>query len=496
MHMAEKRNQERIPKRRLTVPWRRMPAVAVAGLLLAPAGAGAAMIAPTTTLDEFDAVGAGAGCSLREAIEAASTDGTFGGCASADEAADTIVLAAGATYVRSLAGNNEDLNATGDLDIRAEALTIVGNGAVIEGNGTNPGDRVLHVDPPSVGIPVAISGVTIRDGSASGMSQLGGGIYNEGVLTLTSSAVTGNRATLFGGGIENESGDTLTLRNVTVSSNFAHSDSGGIDNNGGTVLLVNSTITANTADADADGNGSGGGFFDFGAGTFELRNTIVANNSDASGDGTIAPDCLGGPTSLGHNLIGNTSSCDWVPATGDVLGMPAILGPLADNGGPAATHALLPGSPAIDAGDPAPPGSGGSSCEATDQRGLSRTLGGRCDIGTYELVRCAGASVNLVGTGGRDLLNGSGRADVILLLGGNDRANGRGGPDRICAGAGRDTLLGGPGPDRLSGEAGPDTLRGGGGRDRLLGGAGPDGLFGQGGRDVLRGGPGRDRQRQ
>jgi CSLREA domain-containing protein len=475
---------------------RRALLAAATGLLLAPAAAGAAVITPTTTADEFDTVGSGAGCSLREAIEAASTDGTFGGCSAADEAADTIRLAKRATYPRAITGPDEDFNETGDLDIRTEPLTIIGNGAVLQGDETNVGDRVLHVDPAAAGIPVTISGVTVRDGSVGGVSQLGGGIYNEGMLTLIDSTVSNNRATLFGGGIENEGGGTLTARNVTVSSNFANSDSGGIDNNIGTVLLANSTVTANTADADAAGGGNGGGILDFGAGVFELRNTIVANNSDATGDGTVAPDCVGAPTSLGHNLIGNSSNCGWVAATGDVLDMPANLGPLASNGGPAFTHALLPGSLALDAGDPAAPGSGANSCETTDERGVSRTLGGPCDIGAYELVRCGGAIVNTVGTAGRDVITGTGRRDVMLLLGGNDRTNGKGAGDTICGGPGADKLKGAGGKDKLLGQGGGDTLRGGGARDRLLGGAGRDRLFGQGGRDLLKGGPGRDAQQQ
>ena len=117
------------------------------------------------------------------------------------------------------------------------------------------------------------------------------------------STVADNTATVFAGGIENQGGGNLTLENTTVSSNFANSDSGGIDTDGSTMLLANSVVTANTADADAEGTGNGGGMYNF-AGTVELRNTIIANNSDATGDGSISPDCFGSPTSLGHNLIG------------------------------------------------------------------------------------------------------------------------------------------------------------------------------------------------
>ena len=71
--------------------------------------------------------------------------------------------------------------------------------------------------------------------------------------------------------------------------------------------------------------------------------------------------------------------------TGELAGAYPLLGPLQDNGGPSQTHALLQGSPAIDAGNPATPGSGGSACEAIDQRGVSRPQGAACDIGAFEL---------------------------------------------------------------------------------------------------------------
>ena len=61
-----------------------------------------------------------------------------------------------------------------------------------------------------------------------------------------------------------------------------------------------------------------------------------------------------------------------------------MLAPLQNYGGPTETHALLPGSAAIDAANPATPGSGGNACEANDQRGIPRPLGAACDIGTYE----------------------------------------------------------------------------------------------------------------
>ncbi|MEP6896755.1 MAG: choice-of-anchor Q domain-containing protein, partial [Chloroflexota bacterium] len=65
------------------------------------------------------------------------------------------------------------------------------------------------------------------------------------------------------------------------------------------------------------------------------------------------------------------------PASSDLVVWDALIGPLVDNGGPTLTHALLPGSPAIDAGDDA-------ACSAVDQRGIARPQGAHCDIGSYE----------------------------------------------------------------------------------------------------------------
>ncbi|HZI63819.1 MAG TPA: choice-of-anchor Q domain-containing protein, partial [Thermoanaerobaculia bacterium] len=99
-------------------------------------------------------------------------------------------------------------------------------------------------------------------------------------------------------------------------------------------------------------------------------------------------DCGGAVASDGHNLLGDGTFCiDFQPAKGDLEGtsaqpLPPGLGNLSENGGPTPTRALLPGSPAIDAGDPAAPG-GPTACAAADQRLVERS--GRCDIGAFEV---------------------------------------------------------------------------------------------------------------
>ena len=84
-------------------------------------------------------------------------------------------------------------------------------------------------------------------------------------------------------------------------------------------------------------------------------------------------------TSWGHNLIGNTSvGSGFRTDLGDQLNVDPLLGPLQDNGGPTFTQALLPGSPAIDAGD-------NTDAPLFDQRGFARIVNGTIDIGAYEL---------------------------------------------------------------------------------------------------------------
>jgi len=154
-------------------------------------------------------------------------------------------------------------------------------------------------------------------------------------------------------------------------------------------LFGNDTVAGNRA-ADAGGIFAEGAAF-IGSEVVELRNTILAGNSAPQ-----HPDCLGSAFSGGYNLVGDPTGClDFAPGKHDVVGAAGAaidprLGPLADNGGPTPTLALLPASPAIDAGNPAAPGSGGGACEAADQRGAARGgAAGRCDVGAFEATgRC------------------------------------------------------------------------------------------------------------
>jgi hypothetical protein len=293
-------------------------------------------------------------------------------------------------------------------------------------------------------------------------SSNGGGIQVSASFTLSNSTVTANVADGSGGGIyiNTTPADTASLTNVTIAGNSATADGGGLVSDAATTTLTNVTVTANTADSDSGGTaGQGGGVNEF-SGLLQLKNSIVAGNTDTGGQ---TPDCDGGPTSLGGNVMGNTVGCGFSLTTGDVATTAPKLGALANNGGPTNTVALLKGSPALNRASGAP---------STDQRGATRS--GKADSGAYERVLCRGVLVNRVGTSAKNTLRGTNKADGLLALGGNDTLRGLGGNDGLCGGKGNDKLFGGKGRDRLSGQAGRDTLNGGPKNDSCVGGSGRD----------------------
>jgi CSLREA domain-containing protein len=231
--------------------------------------------------------------------------------------------------------------------------------------------------------------LTLVDGTINGNTATedgGGGIYNVGRMTMSGSTIHGNSGTANGGGIYNASSGSATLTNSTISGNGATDMGGGIFNLGGAVSLNFATVTANRADSNTDEFGIGGGIFngvlDDVPGTITLKNTILAGNRDTTGDG---PDCWGAFSSHGHNLIQNSFECTFSGGmVDDIVGLDARLGPLADNNGPTLTHALLDGSPAIDAVPLGACVDAAGNPLATDQRGKRRPSGTACDTGAYE----------------------------------------------------------------------------------------------------------------
>ena len=222
----------------------------------------------------------------------------------------------------------------------------------------------------------------------------GGGIYNGGTMTVSNSTLSNNSAA-DGGGIYNFG--TMTVSNSTISGNSASGNStlggrsavGGGIYNGGTLTLVFSTLTLNSA---AEGSGVYNepglvvvGPFIPSPGSVSVRNTIIAAN--LLNKNGINPDVFGTFNSFGYNLIGDgTGSTGFSEGQADIVGtsdrpIDPRLAPLNFNGGPTQNFALLPDSPAIDAGDPTLL----DTDPTTDQRGLPRVVNGRSDIGAYEV---------------------------------------------------------------------------------------------------------------
>jgi fibronectin-binding autotransporter adhesin len=247
---------------------------------------------------------------------------------------------------------------------------------------------------------------TIRNNIATNGVVGGGGIHNEGGnATLTRVTLNDNTA-VSGGGIENRSnGSTVAIINSTISGNTAVYDGGGISVSFGAALtLNNTTITNNIADSDYDGVGQGGGLYNGGfGGAITLQNTLVSDNIDQGGE---APDCGGEAfNSNDYNLIGTLSGCTMAGiATHNLTGVDPHLGPLLNNGGQTYTHALLVGSPAINAGY-------NTQCPSVDQRGITRPQQSTCDIGAFEYVTGSSVILSIVEEVGSFEDSGNGHLD-------------------------------------------------------------------------------------
>lgn len=221
-----------------------------------------------------------------------------------------------------------------------------------------------------------------------GGGVVAGNIVDSPSVSIIDSTIRGNQA-LDGAGVH-VSGGSLEVINSTITGNHAAGNGGGINVNGlSPVTVVSSTIAGNTADDDNTGGGDGGGTYNMTTAPtgFRVANTLFAGNTVGTSQLNPNTQCAGPAyVSLGYNLrTASDPACSGFAGAGDIVNPNPIVGPLSANGGPTETIPLLPGSPAIDAGNPAAPGSGFPACEATDQRGLPRGgVNGRCDIGAFE----------------------------------------------------------------------------------------------------------------
>ena len=212
---------------------------------------------------------------------------------------------------------------------------------------------------------VVMTNCTVSSNSAG----WGGGIYTDGTTKLTDCTFSGNTAVYLGGGVNLDAG-SATLTNVTISGNTA-SKGAGLINWYATTTVTNATISGNSATTNA------GGVYNY-AGNLTLNNTIVASNTLGGGASDIVVRTPANNVSGSQNLIGTGGSGGLVNGVnGNIVGVTnPLLSPLGNYGGPTRTIALLPGSPAINAG------SNALAIGTTDQRGKSYV--GTVDIGAFE----------------------------------------------------------------------------------------------------------------
>jgi Zn-dependent metalloprotease len=305
---------------------------------------------------------------------AESPCGTINGAIGKASNGDTIKLAIG-TYTGTdteVVLIDESITLSGGWNT---TFTTQSGQSTIDGQGARGAVRV------NSGVTATIERMVMQNGNGGSAA----GIFNLGMLTINSSAISNNDGTGIynyfmgtvvvinstidnntGGGILNAGG--AVMNNVTISGNGGT----GLYNTGdGTAIFNNSTISDNT------GLYSGGMVSH--SGIITLKNTIVAGNSSTFQD--QGPDCIGPVLTAGYNLIGNSKDCEFTPTTGDLTDIDPRLGTLIGSPG---YHPLQGISPAIDAGNPVAPGSGGDACLGTDARGITRPVGERCDIGAYE----------------------------------------------------------------------------------------------------------------
>jgi uncharacterized repeat protein (TIGR01451 family) len=268
-----------------------------------------------------------------------------------------------------------------------DSLTISNGSAPSEGGGVFNAGTLTLVD----------SNVT---GNASTAGNGGGGIANRGTLTFSNGTISNNTSAFTGGGVVQIDGGTMTLSNCLVNGNTAAADGGGLTSQSisvaATLTVTNCTFTANNASVNAAllnvSNGAAGNANAVltnntfagnvgpgrtvrnagGAGValMSLRNNVFANNASLN----VSTGGVGVTTSLGGNVSSDASGGG---GPGDLINANALLAPLGSYGGPTQTYALLPGSPAINAGT-------STGAPAADQRGIARPQLVGIDSGAFE----------------------------------------------------------------------------------------------------------------
>ena len=280
---------------------------------------------------------------------------------------NTAAFSGGALYTRNL-------GAAGTLLIQRSVFS--GNTAAGRGG-------ALYLSSSQAGT------ITIQDSTISGNSvaNQGGGIFQgTGTLIVERTTIANNSAANDGGGIERPNiGGITTIRNSTITGNtvtgavVAGRGGGGLRLNGNTSTIDNTTIANNSAP-----NNEGGNIELQNAGTLTMRSTIVSGGTDSSGARDIFVQSGVTTFTVSNSLVQNPGNSGITVAGANLIGVNPLLGPLASNGGPTQTMALLAGSPAINTGS-------NPNALTTDQRGAGfpRVVGLAADIGAFEVQAAA-----------------------------------------------------------------------------------------------------------
>jgi hypothetical protein len=374
----------------------------------------------------------GVDCLLIDAINAANSDAASGSCP-AGSGADTITLLQNVTLT-AVDNANYNFDGANGLPQITSAITIEGAGYTLSRAAEAPPFRFFYVTADGI---LTLNDLTLHNGDATPQYRAGGAlyiawrgaatvnrstftankagsagaIYSDGDLTVNQSTISGNVSTGNGGGIDNW--ERLTVNNSTISGNSAGFNGGGI-HNAEMVTVTNSTVSANSA------INSGGGIYNNNEERLTLVRSLISGNRAPAG--AELGNSTGNPPFSGPgivnannaNLFGESSQTNAQAlfnvtpgatdrtATSDgthPTALAAILDPtLADNGGPSTgsgaatlTHALVAGSPALDAA--------GDSGLDTDQRGVTRPQGAADDIGAFELAVVAAPEIDVQGNG-------------------------------------------------------------------------------------------------
>ena len=346
------------------------------------------------------------GYSLRQALNAANED----------TQTDVINIPEG-IYTLNMSGPDEDNNIDGDLDIK-NSVFIVGKGpekTFIDGSSLT---RVLHI--VQAGVSVGLVNLTIQNGMVTNThnqphgagilnkatlslynvgiknntnaadNNLGGGIYNDGVLTITNATISGNQA-LSGGAIYTNNSSETNIERSLLANNQASKGS-AVESYGnlqvqnttvhGNLAFFGSTIhlafgTADISFCTVTNNSSGfsSAALEWGLASLTLRQTILTANQPAD---SIKRNCSNKIADATYNLE-DANTCGFSTAT-NLINTDPKLGPLQDNGGPTQTRALAADSPAIDYVRI-------NTGVTVDQRGFKRPVGPWADIGAYEYER-------------------------------------------------------------------------------------------------------------